>query len=285
VSEHPARQLWKRLESIHAVTYFSPERAEAHVAVGLRGFWMGYFATRAAPLGPVVPGVIDATFFNFAPRKVRKAIPDAWTFATPAAILEARRSGAAAALRRLHPAIGRVAKAVAPRLRTIVDAGAAAGRPLFAANRDLGLGDDDAENLWLLTTCLREHRGDGHVALLTSHGLDGCEAHVLVAAERELSPDLFLRSRGWTDDEWTAAEQRLSDRGLTDNDGITTTGRVLRALIEDATDELASEPMRTVDVESLCRDLDAAALDVVAAGEIRFPNPMGLPRLEPDDLV
>jgi hypothetical protein len=38
--------------------------------------------------------------------------------------------------------------------------------------------------------------------------------------------------------------------------------------------------MLAVDVELLCRDLDAAALDVVAAGEIRFPNPMGLPRLE-----
>ena len=156
-----------------------------------------------------------------------------------------------------------------------------AGRPLFAANRDLGLGDDDVENLWLLTTCLREHRGDGHVAVLTSHGLDGCEVHVLVAAERGLSPDLFLESRGWTDDEWNAATQRLVERGLIDRDGVTTAGRILRSLVEDATDELAYEPMHTVDVESLCRDLDAAALDVVGAGEIRFPNPMGLPRLEP----
>jgi hypothetical protein len=183
----------------------------------------------------------------------------------------------------LHPAIDAVAQAAAPQLRAIVDAGIAAGRPLFAANRDLISGHDDVENLWLLTTCLREHRGDGHVALLTSHGLDGCEAHVLVATDRGLAADLFLESRGWTSDEWSAARQRLIERGLVTGDRITTSGRVLHALIEDATDELAYEPMRHVDVERLCRDLDAAALDVVGAGEIRFPNPMGLPRLEPSE--
>ena len=128
MNEHPARQLWKRLESIHAVTYFSPEPSEAHAAVGLRGFWMGYFGTRAAPLGAVAPGVVEATFFNFAPWKVRKAIPDAWTFAAPGTILEARRAGAAAALRRLHPEIGTVATSVAPRLGRD-RGGGRAGRP------------------------------------------------------------------------------------------------------------------------------------------------------------
>ena len=50
--------------------------------VGLRGFWMGYpFVGRAAPLGAVGPAVVTATFFNFHPEMVRRAIPDAWLFA------------------------------------------------------------------------------------------------------------------------------------------------------------------------------------------------------------
>jgi hypothetical protein len=281
VSEHPARRLWKRLESLHAVTYFSPEPRDAHAAIGLRGFWMGYFATRAAPLGPVPAGAVEASFFNFAPWKVRKAIPDAWTFAAPPDILRARAAGAAAALSRLHPSIEAVATNVNATLEAIVDTADDSGRVLFGANRDVGLGTDAVENLWSLATCHREHRGDGHVALLTSAGLDGCEAHVLAAAELGHPPELFLESRGWTEDEWSGATTRLSERDLVASNGLTAAGRTLRASIEATTDDLAVAPMRSVDVEELCGDLDSAARAVVSAGEIRFPNPMGLPRLEP----
>ena len=44
---------------------------------------MGYFGFRAAPLGAVGADVIVKDFFSFAPRKVERAIPDAWSFATP----------------------------------------------------------------------------------------------------------------------------------------------------------------------------------------------------------
>ncbi len=48
-----ARRLWSRLEPIHVVTYFSPEARAELSAAGYKGFWMGYFAGRAAPMGPV----------------------------------------------------------------------------------------------------------------------------------------------------------------------------------------------------------------------------------------
>ena len=48
-----ARDAWLRIESINAVTYFAPESRDAAKSAGLRGFWMGYFAFRAAPLGAV----------------------------------------------------------------------------------------------------------------------------------------------------------------------------------------------------------------------------------------
>jgi len=48
-----ARRFWAAIEPIHATVYFAPEPAEAAKKAGLRGFWMSYFASRVAPLGPV----------------------------------------------------------------------------------------------------------------------------------------------------------------------------------------------------------------------------------------
>ena len=42
-----ARDAWRRLEAIHAVTYFAPEATAAMANVGYKGFWMGYFGCRA----------------------------------------------------------------------------------------------------------------------------------------------------------------------------------------------------------------------------------------------
>ena len=52
---------------------------------------MGYFAAgRAAPMGRVGPEIVFATFYNFSMAHVRRAIPDAWTFAPPAPRWRAR---------------------------------------------------------------------------------------------------------------------------------------------------------------------------------------------------
>src|SRR5947209_1804144 len=101
----PARRLWERIETIHAVTYFAPECQAANKELGLKGFWMGYFASRAAPLGAVRASVVEALFFNFHPAMVRRALPDAWALAEPEAIVAARSSAAAAALRAVAPKV------------------------------------------------------------------------------------------------------------------------------------------------------------------------------------
>src|SRR5690606_8561336 len=72
-----ARDLWRLLEPIHAVTYFSPEPIEALAAAGYRGFWMGYFAGRTAPLGPAPAELVHALFHNFAYARVARALPAA----------------------------------------------------------------------------------------------------------------------------------------------------------------------------------------------------------------
>ena len=78
-----ARRMWTLFEPVHAVTYFAPEALEAYKAAGLRGFWRGYFAGRAAPLGAAGPEVVTASFYNFAPAFVARAIPSVWDLITP----------------------------------------------------------------------------------------------------------------------------------------------------------------------------------------------------------
>ncbi|MFD0889206.1 hypothetical protein ACFQ08_32125, partial [Streptosporangium algeriense] len=41
-----ARRLWESVEPLHAVVYFTPEPAEAARALGLPGWWAGYFTGR-----------------------------------------------------------------------------------------------------------------------------------------------------------------------------------------------------------------------------------------------
>jgi hypothetical protein len=245
---------------------------------------MGYFGFRAAPLGAVGAGAVEAVFANFAPRRVRRAVPDAWSFATPADCVEARRTSAVAALERVAgPQLEATAPVVVDRLAAIVEAADHLGRPLFAANRDLGLPDDPAGALWQLATSLREQRGDGHVATQAAAGLDPVEMHLIYALGSGFPGEVLQQSRDWTDDEWAAGVERLVARGLLlDAFAATEAGHALHRHIEDTTDELA---MRSLvgglgdadAVLALADDLTPLAQAVSASGVLPFPNPIGLP--------
>lgn len=278
-----ARELWRRIETLHAVTYFAPESIAAAKAAGLRGFWMGYFGFRAAPLGAASSGAVEASFANFAPDMVRRAIPDAWTFADPDDLVERRAAAASGVLRESIDDAAGLAADVNDTLASIAHAASPLGRPLFAANRLVAEFDDPVAQLWQLCTTLREHRGDGHVAALATVGLDGCEAHRLFTAARDLPGELFRDNRGWTHDEWDDAGARLEDRGLRSSNGLTDAGRRLHGEIERLTDSLASEPIAaaldTKAAEDLIRRVTPAATAVASSGILPFPNPMGLPPL------
>ncbi len=274
------RILWQRFEPIHALTYFAPECRDALRSVGLRGFWMGYFAARAAPLGEVDAGVVTAVFFNFNGTMVRRSIPDAWGFAGAPAILRTRRTAAASALRRVFPSVGERAVALVPLLRRVVENADGSGRVLFSANRQLGTPTDPVEALWQCCTALREHRGDGHVVALTAAGLDGCEALVLFAVSENLPSAIFRENRGWSDGEWQDACRRLAHRGLLDDGVLSAEGRELHRSIEELTDELAAPAFSALSSgEQLILEagLSEVAQAVLAAGAIPFPNPVGLP--------
>ena len=278
-----AREAWKRIETIHAVVYFTDDVIAAAKAIGLRGFWMGYFGVRAAPLGAVAAGPVEASFANFAPAMVRRSLPDAWSYADPADVIEMRAHAAAAALRRLDPGIDAAARRVNEPLARVVAACPSIGRPLFAANRDVASFDDPVAQLWQHCTSLREHRGDGHVLALAASGVDGCEAHLLLIADQGLPVEVIRDNRGWTDEQWNAAGERLANRGLLDHDELSEAGARLRSDVEDLTDALAHTPfMRALGAagtDELIEALSPSARAIARSGEIPYPNPMGLPRL------
>jgi hypothetical protein len=276
-----ARRAWQLIETVHAVTYFADECRQANTDVGLKGFWMGYFASRAAPMGEVTPGVVTATFFNFHEDMVARALPDAWGFASSSAVLEARHAAAAVVLRRLVPEIDDVADAVLTMLWRVLDAADPGGRPLFSANRDLEDPDDPVAELWQATTTLREHRGDGHVACLTAEGVGGCEAHVLFAATEGTPPELLQQSRGWSAEEWAESARFLRQAGLIDAEGEANEPAYrLRERIERRTDELAVVPYSALSDDQqdrLIELLAPAAVTIAESDLIPFPNPIGLP--------
>jgi hypothetical protein len=242
-----ARKAYKTLEPLHVVTYFAPEPGERYTALGIKGGMRGYFASRGAALGRVPAEVVIATFFNFAPDHVRKAIPSVWEVTTPEQVLEARYAGTSDAYRRIlgaecltSPEMAEAA-ALAREATTVLNN---EGRALYAANASLDWPQAPHLQLFHAQTLLREHRGDGHIAALVVAGLDAVEALVTHVHTGQGLPEAILRAtRGWPDEAWEAATVRVQDRGLLDDEGnLTTAGTELRETIEAQTDAAAVAP-------------------------------------------
>jgi hypothetical protein len=267
-----ARRMWHLLEPYHATVYFAPEVAQAMRDVGLKGFWMGYFAGRAAPLGAVGPEVVTALFFGFHPAMVARALPDAWERASPADVLAARRAAVGAALERvLGDDLSCDALTEAAELaRQAAEGCELAARPLHAAHASLDWPDEPHLVLWHAATLLREHRGDGHVVALAAEGLDGCSAHVAAVETGGAPREALQPNRGWSDEEWEAARRRLAGLDLAD----------LRMRVEIRTDRLAVSPWEHLGpdgTDRLAALLEPVAARIVADGAVPVPNPMGAP--------
>jgi hypothetical protein len=278
-----ARRFWVAIEPIHSIVYFAPEPLEAAKKTGLRGFWMSYFAGRVAPLGPVPVSAVEAMTYGFAPAMVARAIPDAWRFASPSAVLEARLSSAPEALR-LHvgePGLTAVGE-LADLLWEAVAGCRFDGRPLAAAWAAVPRPDDPVAAMWVAATALREHRGDGHVLAGVASGLRGLDATVTLVATGAISRDLIQPTRGWSDEDWSASVRRLRARGLLDSGGrLTKTGGALRREVEDLTDRLAAGPVERLGSTGVERAIELAtpvSRHLIDTGVMPVPNPIGLPR-------
>lgn len=279
-----ARSLWLLTEPLHAVCYFDDHCRAMGKDLGLKGFWMGYFAARTAPMGALEPAAATAVLGVFAPGMVARALPAAWSVVSPAHVLDERGSRAARALRGIDPELEQRAAELLPPLQAIVDEAPGTARPLFAANRALCDHADPVERLWQLVTAVREFRGDAHLAVLADEGLDGCEALVLAAAAGRVPGDTMRQDRGWSEEEWAAAADRLRARDLVDARGDATEhGRMERERIEAATDRLAGRLLHSLpeaQTEAMLHSLEPVVRRILAAEVLPFPNPIGLPHLD-----
>jgi hypothetical protein len=275
-----ARAMWTMFEPVHDVTYFTPEALQAFTEAGLRGYWRGYFAGRSAPLGAAPAAVVTASFYNFAPAFVARAIPGVWDLITPQEAIAVREAGAAASLRRLLGGREAEAAKAADLLWRAVEDLDFAGRVLSAANSELPVSRDPLTRLWQAATLLREHRGDGHFAALAAADIDGCEAVVLRCA-KDISRDLMQPVRGWTDEQWDAAAARLTERGWIGQDAaLTAAGRVVHDTVEAATDQAAERPWSQMGAVGLVEVADVF-LPLAKACAAALPEVIPVGRLQP----
>jgi hypothetical protein len=248
-----ARRMWHQLEPIHAVLYFSPQAFEEAASLGydVESRWPSYFAFRTAPLGRVGTRLATAAYYSFSPQMIAEHVPAVWDVATPEQMLRTRLTAVDRTYRHLFgdgvagPAITEAAELA----RRAAESVTVAGRPFAAANLDLPWPDEPHLVLWQAATVLREHRGDGHLAALLAAELDPCESLVSFAAVGA-APVANFAGRGWSEQQWEAAQERLAARGLVGQDGqATEAGRALRDQVERMTDDLAAEPWRLLGEE------------------------------------
>ncbi|MGY5121592.1 SCO6745 family protein [Streptomyces sp. 900105755] len=262
------------LNSLHATHFFSPELAEELAALGVTHPRAVNFAVRAAALGPVGAGTVTAAFYNYKYELVARHVPGVWETASPKDVLAARARAVDASMRRLLGAEAVVSDRMAEAARLALRATEAcspSGRPLYAAHADLPVPQEPHLAYWYAGTLLREHRGDGHLAVLLAAGLDGLEAVVThTATGKGMAPKWVFATRGWSQGDWDAAVERLRDRGLLDAAGeLTEAGVALRAEIETETDRLDRAPYEHLGADGVARLTELAAdfaRSAVAAG-------------------
>ncbi|KMS75105.1 SalK [Streptomyces viridochromogenes] len=252
------RRCHHMLNSLHATSYFAPELGKELGALGITHPKAVNFAVRSAALGPVGAGAVTATFYNYKHELVARHVPAVWAIASPEAVLTARARAVDAALRRLlgEDCVASPEMADAARLALrATEACSRNARPLYSAHADLPVPKEPHLAYFHATTLLREHRGDGHLAVLMAAGLDGLEAVVThTATGKGMTPKWVFTTRGWSQEDWDAASGRLRERGLLDETGdLTPEGVALREEIESETDRLDQAPYEHLGAEGVAR--------------------------------
>lgn len=243
-----ARALGAVLEPFVGQVYFSRECHANYVALGFQpspGEMNGvalpegvaYFTSRGSLMGQVPGELVAAAFAVFNPEVVVPSVRAGWQITDAPTVCRARREGAVATLERILGAKpGGVAK-----VRAILQRAVATlrpeGRPLYAGTLSQPIPDTDLGACWHYGDMLREYRGDAHTAAWIAAGLDATEIGLLTELFWGLPLKSYSRTRGWSENDYAAAVDRLQSRGLVSDGGFTDRGRALRESVEVATDE------------------------------------------------
>ncbi len=236
------------LEPVTGQVYFSPECHAAYAALGFSPSpgslpsgvqfpdGAAYFTSRGSVMGQVPGEVVAAAFAVFNPEAVVPAVRFGWSKVDASTICAARTKGAVSQLARILGPEPEGLAAATELLATASEPLRPEGKPLFAGLRSLGLPGDPMGDMWRLADLLREYRGDAHTAAWTSAGLDATEVGLLTELYWGLPLRSYIRTRAWSDEQLSAGEGRLSDRGLVADGALTAEGRALRESVEVATD-------------------------------------------------
>ena len=257
----------RRIETLHALSYFAADVEGELTALGLRAGRMSYFAQRAAPMGPVGGGTVAATFYVFNPSLVHHFVPACWGLASPADVTAARYRGVTAAYTRLLGADTLASPEVAEAADLARNGGCRVhGRGPAAVRRARrpGLADGAAPGAV----------PRAHAAARAPRGRPRRGAP-LGRAERARGPGVALGDRarlhrprgpshpGRSEDEWAAAVAVLAERGVLTPDGaLTDEGAALRTSVERATEVLAGAPWDALGADGTAR-LEALCLPLV----------------------
>lgn len=243
-----ARRLGGALEPVIGAVYFSPECHENYEALGfgpspatVRGVAMpngvAYPTSRGSLLGQVRGSVVAAAFAVFEPHGIAAAVEHGWTITDAGTICDARERGAVAQLERVL-GVEPVGRERVERLLQIATDDLPMGPRALAAGAAVApVLDHPLGVIFRLGDVLREFRGDSHNAAWAAEGLDATQIGLLTELYWGLPLRSYSRTRGWSPEQFDAAESALRERGAVDEDGnFTDVGRELRESIEMSTD-------------------------------------------------
>ncbi len=256
------RTFRETIEPIAAAMYFVPEPLQNLQALGLTPI-EAYFCGRAAPMGRVTGASVASLFMFFKPDVAIAAVEGGWEKVEPSTVTPARLEGISRAMSRILGAeppreATEAADIVLSALESVTDA----GRPLFAAWRNLEIGDDANLKLWRACDLFREHRGASHIAAWLVSGLHPREAVALSRHWWGMESTVYLSFHGWSKDDIDDAEKVLESLGYLAKGAITDRGVALRDEIEDLTDRMQRDV-----VEALDANLDELADAFRSVGE------------------
>lgn len=252
-----ARALGGALEPVVGQVYFSPECHTNYVALGFRpspgdmnGVAMpemiSYFTSRGSLMGQVPGELVAAAFAVFNPVIVIPAVTAGWRITDASTVCAARRDGAIAQLERILGHAPDGVDDVRDVLRRIVDGLRPEGRPLYAGTLSQPVPAMALGAVWHYGDMLREFRGDCHTAAWIAAGLDATEIGLLTELFWGLPLKSYSRTRGWSEDDYAAAIERLESRDLIRDGAFTSTGRDLREEVEVATDRQMTTAIRAL---------------------------------------
>jgi hypothetical protein len=157
---------------------------------------------------------------------------------------------------------------VAGALEDAAGAAEGAGRPLFSAWRATPVPADPYGRLARAAQLVREHRGDGHVAVCVAAGLGPCEINIVTELWLGYELGEYSNTRGWPREDTEAAIARLTVTGMIANWQLTVEGRDFRDTIEQRTDRTQHTVIEALGdrLEPVLRHTSAWSHRCVAAG-------------------